>query len=180
MCGIWGYECKGGKPKSRIVESIICGADDRGGHGYGYFGIDKEYNQVQHKSTHKQDIFKTLNDVRGMLVVIGHSRLATSSEQSILNTQPIVVKDAAIVHNGNVGISETVYNTHRYLPTTNNDSEALIPMIKQGTPVTFKHAYIHLKLDYHNYELTYSNKDIPLFQEEIEGVHYFCSKEWRY
>ena len=115
-----------------------------------------------------------------MMVVIGHTRLATSSEQNILNTQPIVIKDAVLVHNGNIGLAETIYHEHRYVPVTSNDSEALFPMIKQGTPVTFKHAYIHLEIDYHNYKLQFSNKGMSFFNKEIDGVHYFCSKEWRY
>lgn len=178
MCGIWGFNSNG-KVDLTIVQEIIEKADERGGHSFGVFGLKQNGDQFCYKAQGRSDVSFLVDLVKDAKVVIGHSRLATSGDHSIFNSQPIVTLDGVLVHNGNIPFSELIYKLYDYHPVTNNDSEALIPMILDDQDVIeIDGAFLFLKIDYTSYELIKYNSGLPLYETELNEVTYYCSKKW--
>jgi predicted glutamine amidotransferase len=160
------------------VSELISLADDRGGHSYGIYAIRNDNTHFVFKSHGRSDIGLLLSMIKNCQTVIGHSRLATSGDLNLLDTQPIVNKNDVIVHNGNIPFAEVVYKLYNYTPVTNNDSEALIPMINDGEEISIEGAFLHLKLDYGSHKLTSYENHLPLYQKTINETTYYCSKKW--
>jgi glucosamine 6-phosphate synthetase-like amidotransferase/phosphosugar isomerase protein len=178
MCGVWGFDNRGTLDLT-VVKEIIERADERGGHSYGIFGLKQNGDQFCYKSHGRSNSDLILNLVKDARVVIGHSRLATSGDLNLFNSQPIVTTDGVLVHNGNIPMSDLIYERYGYRPSTNNDSEALIPMILNKESIdNIEGAFLFLKIDYTSHELIKYNSGLPLFEEQIKDVTYYCSKKW--
>jgi glucosamine 6-phosphate synthetase-like amidotransferase/phosphosugar isomerase protein len=174
MCGIWGFKILNGKPKKEIINKIIQLADNRGGHCNGFYSIDKQNYHFLYKKHGKANIDEINNLVIKSSIVIGHSRLATNSDINIFNSQPIVTKNSILVHNGIIKNYKEIYLKEQYIPVTENDSEALILLIKQQN-MPEQYAYLLIEFDDINFDIKYGSKGLPLFKKEYEGVIYFCS-----
>jgi glucosamine 6-phosphate synthetase-like amidotransferase/phosphosugar isomerase protein len=178
MCGIWGFQAREGTKNEKTIQTIIKRADERGGHSYGFFAIMKNGKHLLVKQTGRPDPKTVCSLIKDSIICIGHSRLATSGENSIFDGQPIVREDFALVHNG---------ITEGYIPKkavegfeakTNNDSELMIPLIKNKAPIEFDHAYLAIQFTPYDWEFKMSSKGLPLVMQEEDGVTYFCSKQW--
>jgi glucosamine 6-phosphate synthetase-like amidotransferase/phosphosugar isomerase protein len=179
MCGLWGFNNQG-KLDLDTVARIIEAADERGGHAYGVFGIRKNGQHFTYKSSGRSNTRLLLALIGDAKLVIGHSRLATSGDLSLLNAQPIITPGGVLVHNGNVEGHTEIMQRLNYQPFTRNDSEAIAPMILNSE--AYNHlvgAFLFIRIKDLKAELiTYKNR-LPLVEAEINGVTYYCSKEWR-
>lgn len=177
MCGIWGFKVFSGKPNKQIVSNIIKKADMRGGHCNGFYSIDSNSYHTFYKKHGKAEIDFMSSMVMLSDIVIGHSRLATGSDISIFNSQPILSGNKILVHNGIIKNYKDIYNDYNYIPRTDNDSEALIIMIEKNA-MPDKYSYLMIEYDDVKYDLKYGNKDLPLYIKQNNGVMYFCSNDF--
>lgn len=175
MCGIWGFE---GKPEVRHLRAIIKRADERGGHGFGFFGITKDNRHIYHVSHGRVDIDLLVNLAKQCDVGIGHSRLVTSGDMQIMNSQPVLGDGMAVVHNGNIHNHLRIMYTLGYTPRTTLDSEALIPMIKSGN-ADIDGAYLAIEYDRYDHQLKSYNRTLPLVHQRHKETDYYCSKTWQ-
>lgn len=174
MCGIWGFE---GKPDEYQLKGIITRADERGGHGYGFFGITANDQHIYHVSHGRVDVDLLVNLASRCIVGIGHSRLVTSGDMQIMNSQPVLGDGVAVVHNGNIKEYKMIMYSLGYQPRTNLDSEALIPMIKKNV-AKIKGTYLAIEYTKYSYKFTGYQKQLPLIHHKFISTDYYCSKEW--
>lgn len=175
MCGIWGFE---GRPARNTLKSIISKADERGGHSFGFFGITPKNEQVYLKMNGRADIELLAELALKCEIGIGHSRLATSGDLQLINSQPLLYFNVAIVHNGNIDEHEEIMARHNYSPRTKVDSEAIIPMLINDN-VQVDGAFLAIKYDEYSHTLISYNQLLPLIKSNEGGTNYYCSKEWR-
>ena len=185
MCGIWGFDVsKSGMWDEDFVEDMIKRADERGGHSYGFYGIKANGEHIYFKEEGRARPLLIMELIKDCVVVIGQSRLATSGGIDLFNAQPLVTKDYAIVHNGNIENYKAIMEYYKYRPTTELDTEALVPVMRSGDEINVKGSYLALKLEEYEWVLKYYTHGLPLVQARIELApdvinEYFCSKEWR-
>lgn len=181
MCGLWGFNNSyNSKININIAKDIILKADERGGHSFGIYGIKHNNDELIFKSNGRVDnnIDSILDLIRNCKYVIGHSRLATSGDISLFNSQPIFTRDGAIVHNGNVIDYKQIYSQFNYTPITDNDSEAMILKLKNELDITDPHAFLFIKKYEYVSELLVNNNGLPLFKKTHNNIDYFCSKNF--
>lgn len=171
MCGVYGFS---GKPDPGILAMIIQLADDRGGHGYGFYGVGKQ--EVSFKKSGRVDVSFVVSILRDMSVAIGHSRLATSGEIDLVHAQPIAFRGGAVVHNGNIPDYEKIAR-HFNIPVGNLDSELVAGFMERGInmhviPDPFAILAIRDKMLY-----AFVN-GLTLVRREYQGTTYYCSKAW--
>jgi glucosamine 6-phosphate synthetase-like amidotransferase/phosphosugar isomerase protein len=176
MCGLWGFETVGGKPSESIIHEIIQRADERGGHSYGLYALDGKRKAHVIKGEGRVNSSYVIDLLKNCVLAVGHSRLATYGERSINNTQPLILKDFVIAHNGNIANYKEIMYAHGYIPTTDVDSEAIACLMHEKEPV-IKGAYLAVDLKRFDGIKYYSN-GYPLYKTNINGVNYFCSKLW--
>mgnify|MGYP001599499096 CR=1 FL=1 len=175
MCGIWGFN---GKPEVAHLRAIIKRADERGGHGFGFFGITKSNNHIYHVSHGRVDIDLLIGFANKCDIGIGHSRLVTSGDMQIINSQPVLGDGIAVVHNGNINDYIEIMNSLRYQPRTRLDSEALIPMIKNNA-TNINGAYLAIQYNRYDHKLIAYNRILPLKHQRHKETDYYCSKIWQ-
>lgn len=175
MCGIWGFE--GGIPDVNVLMRTVQMAEDRGGHSNGFFGIRPDGSQVLVKAvmSDAEDLMLVAGEC---IIGVGHARLATDGDVNILNAQPIVTHDMIVVHNGLVHQHQKVMAHYGYVPHTELDSEALIPMIRAGQS-HLPGAGIFIALDGYSHSLHAWNTSLPLHTKLHREVKYYCSKPWQ-
>lgn len=174
MCGIWAFE---GKPNIREVATIIERADERGGHGYGIFGIRPDNMHiylVAHGRPDPQELARLVSDCS---LCIGHSRLITGGDYQIANSQPVLGDGIAIVHNGNIENHQAIMAELGYTPRTSLDSEALIPLIEHFR-ANITGAWIAIRYTKYSARLMAYNDGLPLYTKRKNNTIYYCSKQW--
>lgn len=177
MCGLWGFE---GKPNVNDLREIIRRADERGGHGYGFFGITKEGKHVYHVSHGRVNVDLLVTLAKGCVIGVGHSRLITGGDYQILNSQPVVGDGIVLVHNGNIENHREIMRHYGYEPRTSLDSEALIPLIENEMDhICLDAAFIAIKFTKYENQLIIYAKSLPLVSHTTQGTKYYCSKEWK-
>ena len=174
MCGIWGHE---GQPNTDIIRRVAEAADERGGHGYGYYGIGRKGNHVYFVAQGRADIQKLVDLAQHCVVGIGHSRLITSGDWQLMNSQPVLGDGIAVVHNGNIKKHHQIHWKYGYKPRTTLDSEAVIPMIK-NPPHVPSGAVLAILFDKYNHRLLSYSDDLPLVSKKVRNETYYCSKKW--
>lgn len=176
MCGLWGYSGEGTPDKS-LLEYIVKRADERGGHGYGYFYVGRRGNQGVFRAQGRAEFPRIWPNVQDAVMIIGHSRLITSADRSLFNSQPVLAPDLAVVHNGNIENHNSIMDSLGYSPRTELDSEALVPMIRFGAvnPDLIA-AYMAIKLTDKGPEFIYNSNGLPLFKKVHKGGTYYSSK----
>lgn len=174
MCGIWGFE---GKPDLETLKEAIIKADERGGHGYGFFGITKDGREHHLRCQGRVDVDIVLQIALKCVLGIGQSRLITSSDKSLHNSQPLLSDQICLVHNGNILNHEQIFELFDYRPRTDLDSEALIPMILNGS-IDVDGAVIWI--DKKSMRVSAYKMNMPLFSKQSKGSKYWCSKKWQY
>jgi glutamine phosphoribosylpyrophosphate amidotransferase len=163
MCGIWGFS--GGFPNLKKIQEIEKKSSERGGHSFGFYGIDKFGKEYLLKGIGQRTI--GLEEiVKKCILGIGHHRLATSSEVTIKDAQPLNYENLWYVHNG------VVPEEHRIF--SGLDSKSLGSLIKRNC-LNFNHSFI--VFDTVSQELKWSNKNLPLYEKEQDNVKYLCSKK---
>lgn len=173
MCGLWGFN---GEPDWQVLYQVIKAAEDRGGHSSGFFGITKSGDQKYIKGVRldaEQIVEMALDCNQG----IGHARLATQGPIDVLNAQPFVAHDMAVVHNGTIPNYLEVMRELDYTPYTENDSEAVIPLLRARRRVEGAYLLLRLTGDRRVNFQTLKN-GLPLFHKTINGTGYYCSKPW--
>jgi glucosamine--fructose-6-phosphate aminotransferase (isomerizing) len=174
MCGIWGFS--GGQPDVNELMRVAELAEDRGGHSSGFFGIRPDGSQVLVKTV-KSDPEDLLYAAEECVCGIGHARLATEGAVTMHNAQPILLKDMAVVHNGTIEDHLDLMHFYEYDPHTELDSEALVPMIRNGVePLPGAGLLIALKDYSHSFHHWSSNP--ALHKRLMNQVTYYCSKKW--
>lgn len=175
MCGIWGFE---GTPEVHQLKQIILRADERGGHGFGFFGITKNNQHIYHVSHGRVDLDLLIKMARKCIVGIGHSRLVTSGDMQIMNSQPVLGDGAVVVHNGNIKDYKTIMYRLGYTPRTNLDSEALIPMIKNNM-ADIDGSFLAIQYSKYDFKFLGYNRNFPLVHKKFKNTDYYCSKSWQ-
>jgi glucosamine 6-phosphate synthetase-like amidotransferase/phosphosugar isomerase protein len=175
MCGIWGFS---GRPKAAHLKAIIKRADERGGHGFGFFGITKDNRHIYHVSHGRVDVDLLVRLACQCEIGIGHSRLVTSGDMQVMNSQPVLGDGMVVVHNGNIENHRRIMYKLGYEPRTNLDSEALIPMIKNDM-ADINGSYLCISYDRYEHELKAYNKTLPLEHQRHGDTNYYCSKTWQ-
>lgn len=95
MCGIMGYK---GRPTLLQMTTMVNSCNDRGGHSWGFFFRGKE--DLILKGTGLMDRNLILSIFQRYPLGIGISRLSTSYDTSLMESQPILLQDKVLVHNG--------------------------------------------------------------------------------
>tara|TARA_R100000808_G_C2138973_1_gene146957 strand:- start:1370 stop:1909 length:540 start_codon:yes stop_codon:yes gene_type:complete len=179
MCGIWGFENRSNKIDIAILKETIRNADERGGHAFGFYGITKAYKHILFKKEGRADVDLLTSIAKDCLVGIGQCRLATMGGRDLVDSQPLVFKDYIIVHNGNIENSNLVMSKYNYNPVTGNDTEAILPMLRNNE-VNLKGAFMAIGVKYMDYRFISYNSGMPLYKKTNNGVEYYCSKKWQY
>tara|TARA_Y100001972_G_C7644395_1_gene323753 strand:+ start:368 stop:925 length:558 start_codon:yes stop_codon:yes gene_type:complete len=181
MCGIWGYNTTDYKSLDlHWVEQIIKKADERGGHSYGVYGITKNNKHIVLKQDGRANIKTIMKLLKNCVVAIGQSRLATSGNLDLVNTQPLLVKNMVIVHNGNILDYKKIMQNYNYNPVTNLDTEALVPIIKNNDlkNSNIVGSVLYLTLKEYSYTLEDYCYNLPLIKKTKNNNIYYCSKKW--
>lgn len=178
MCGIWAFE---GKPSIHHLSKMIIKADERGGHGYGFYGITKNNEHKAFYAHGRADVGLLLDVAQDCVIGIGHSRLVTSGDKQLHNAQPVLNRNIAMVHNGNVKNYKGIDKEYKYNRRTALDSESLIPLIKNeklyDSDIEGVVVYILFKDTKHALGV-YQKGDYPLFKHSQNNTNYYCSKQW--
>ncbi|MFM8759095.1 MAG: class II glutamine amidotransferase [Methylophilaceae bacterium] len=138
----------------------------------------KDGSHIVYKQTGRPDAQKIWSLVKDAVVCIGHSRLVTSGANDIFNAQPIVTNDLAVVHNGIAEGNILEQDLKGFVPATQNDSELLVPLLRQGQKINFAHALLCVKFDLYDWNLEMSSLGLPLESKQEASVTYYCSKKW--
>lgn len=118
MCGVFGFIGK--RPDKALVKELGYLAGTRGPHGYGIAMKKKSWTE----QVHIHDALNRLEEVDESF--IGHARLATFGN----HFQPIVGKEYAIAHNGNVYNFRELADQYGLKLETDCDSEIWLRMIE--------------------------------------------------
>jgi glucosamine 6-phosphate synthetase-like amidotransferase/phosphosugar isomerase protein len=175
MCGIWAFD---GKPTYKTLIQIISKADERGGHGYGFFGVTKKNEHIYIVSHGRPDIEGIAMIAMDCEMAIGHSRLITGGDYQIINSQPVLGDGLAIVHNGNIEDHADIMKRYEYVPRTTLDSEALIPLIKNFNAALPQTAWVAIRYSKYKSQLLAYNHGLPLYTKRMNNTTYYCSKQW--
>jgi glucosamine 6-phosphate synthetase-like amidotransferase/phosphosugar isomerase protein len=175
MCGIWAFN---GTPSYKTLVQIICKADERGGHGYGFFGITKKNEHIYIVAHGRPDPEALAHIATDCVMAIGHSRLITGGDYQIVNSQPVLSDGLAIVHNGNIENHLAIMSRYEYTPRTTLDSEALIPLINNFNAALPEAAWIAIRYSKYKAQLMAYNEGLPLYTKRIKNTIYYCSKQW--
>lgn len=173
MCGVWGFN---GVCDWKELIHVVQAAEDRGGHSSGFFGIDKKGNQRCILGV-RLDVESIIELAQDCIMGIGHARLATTGEVNVLNAQPFVTSDMALVHNGTIPDYKEIMQEHGYVPHTDNDSEAAIPLVRSGKQVPG--TYLAIRYGDHKPQFHAQKGQLPLFHNHLNYTTYYCSKIWR-
>jgi glucosamine 6-phosphate synthetase-like amidotransferase/phosphosugar isomerase protein len=177
MCGVWGFSCKENfKANKNIIKTICELSDERGGHSYGFFGISNMKRKV-YKESGRVNSYLISEMASNCSVAIGQSRLATFGGRGLENTQPLLFEKWAIVHNGNIPEYKEIMDSNNYTPITNVDTE-VIQLLLDKNNYNINGVFLAIDLTNEDYKVISHSRNLPLYINNIDGVTYYCSKQW--
>jgi glutamine phosphoribosylpyrophosphate amidotransferase len=129
VCGVIGFVGK--SPDVEMFKRTAKLAGMRGPHGHGFaFSDGQAVKCERHPGPMHKD---PPAPPAGTVALIGQGRLATSGRWwEVRDHQPLVVKDVAVAHNGNVYNADALARRYKLDLQTNTDSEVIAHLILQG------------------------------------------------
>lgn len=179
MCGIFG--AVGNNIDHSILQQIASEALRRGPQAYGiaYLKGNELFHEAYPHAIKPKTAFRNVGaDCSG---IIGNCRLATSgSFREEKNNQPMILSEIAVSHNGNVRNYLQIADEIGAELETDCDSEIICHLIAgYGVEESLRRLSAEAPmalLILQNNKIYAYRKGQPLYEQCIEGCHYFCSR----